>query len=174
MTTFNLRKYTLEDAKARHEAILESTEHLLPWIPYAKNCTYEDCYRFTQSAEEAWESGKDYCFVIEDQKHQFVGEAKLMDVSKDYYQNKAMIAGWVRKSRAHQGATTYAWQALAKFGFEELGLQRIELMIMPGNEKSIATVKKIGAIEEGYLRNQWIFNGVTQDVLLFSLTPELR
>ncbi|MCD6048492.1 MAG: rimL [Gammaproteobacteria bacterium] len=166
------RPYKLNDIESRFEAIKESEDYLLPWIPWAKGYTLEACKSWVQGAHEAWENGKDYCFAIIDAaSEEYIGEVKLLNVHRAYFESKAAVGYWVRKSYAGKGIAVEALKWMTAYAFRELGLYRVEIMIMPENEKSLRVARKAGAKEEGCLRNQWIFNGQPQDVVLFSFIP---
>jgi RimJ/RimL family protein N-acetyltransferase len=61
---------------------------------------------------------------------------------------------------------------LARFAFEELGLNRIEIMSDVENKKSRRVAEKVGAKQEGILRNRICFHGNPKDVYMFSLIPD--
>jgi RimJ/RimL family protein N-acetyltransferase len=61
---------------------------------------------------------------------------------------------------------------LARFGFEDLGLQRIEITAAVGNVASQRVAEKIGAVREGLLRNRFLLQGRSHDAYLYSLIPE--
>ncbi len=51
---------------------------------------------------------------------------------------------------AGQGLMTEAVQAAAQFGFERLGLHRLEANIQPDNVRSIRLVRRLGFRQEGF------------------------
>lgn len=55
------------------------------------------------------------------------------------------------------------------FGFDQLGLHRIEADVDPRNTASIALLEKFGFKEEGYLRERYHINGEIQDAVLYGL-----
>ena len=166
-----IRPYTMEDVVERFEAVRQSEDHLLPWIPWAKNYTLEKSQDWVEQALEAWGKEKDYCFVILDKNNHYIGEVKLLNVNRHYYESKASAAYWIRGSNIRRGAASTALKLIAEFAFNELKLHRVEIMILPENTKSLGVAKKVGAKKEGMLRNQWLFDGSLQDVILFSIIP---
>jgi hypothetical protein len=64
---------------------------------------------------------------------------------------------------------TEALTALLEFGFETLGLNRIEALVMPDNAASFALLNKLGFSEEGLLREYDYFKDEFQDLICFSL-----
>jgi RimJ/RimL family protein N-acetyltransferase len=72
---------------------------------------------------------------------------------------------------AHWG-NGYAAEAVhrtCQFGFEQLGLRRIEADIDPRNHASIQVIEKAGFQREGVLRERYIYNGEIQDVVYYGL-----
>ena len=62
-----------------------------------------------------------------------------------------------------------ALRALIGYGFEHLNLNRIEADIDPLNEASLKTVKRLGFVREGLLRERWIVNGEISDSVIYGL-----
>ena len=54
---------------------------------------------------------------------------------------------------------TEAARAVIKFGFETLGLHRMEASFMKGNEASLRVMEKLGMTFEGYLRDCMFVKG---------------
>ena len=69
-----------------------------------------------------------------------------------------------------QGIMTEALDAIIGFGFREVGLNRIQAVVMPGNEGSEKLLDKLGFQREGILREyeNWGEKGYV-DVMMFSL-----
>jgi RimJ/RimL family protein N-acetyltransferase len=63
----------------------------------------------------------------------------------------ANVGYWVRTSRTGQGIATAAVRLVARFGFEDLGLRRLELLIAVHNVASRRVAEKVGATLEGVL-----------------------
>ena len=65
---------------------------------------------------------------------------------------------------------TEALDAVIGFGFREVGLNRIQAVVMPGNEGSDKLLEKLGFRREGVLREyeNWREKGYV-DVVMFSL-----
>lgn len=67
-----------------------------------------------------------------------------------------------------------ALTAILEFGFQKVGLKRIEAVLMPENEASIGLLRGLGFTQEGVLR-QYEFWGVEKglvDLMMFSLLNE--
>ncbi len=84
----------------------------------------------------------------------------------------ANLGYWIRTSSARQGVATAGIPLVARFGFEELKLNRIEIIVATGNIPSQGAATKIGATREGRLRNRLIVRENVYDAIMFSLIPE--
>lgn len=67
----------------------------------------------------------------------------------------AHIGYWIDRAYANRGYTTRAVNLITQFGFQDLGLHRIEINIRPENAPSIKVAKKAGYIFEG-LRQRYL------------------
>src|SRR2546426_152345 len=93
---------------------------------------------------QAWDEGQEYSFVIVDSASgTFVGGSGLNQVN--LANRLANLGYWVRTSWANRGAATAATFLTARFGFEKIGLQRIEIVAAVGNKASPRVGEKIGA-----------------------------
>jgi ribosomal-protein-alanine N-acetyltransferase len=87
---------------------------------------------------------------------------------------------WLREHRAEigydlaraywgQGIMQEALGALLALAFERLELNRIEALVMPGNERSMALLARLGFVHEGTLREYDHFKGRFQDLEMYAL-----
>jgi ribosomal-protein-alanine N-acetyltransferase len=68
-----------------------------------------------------------------------------------------------------RGITSAALQAVISFGFDRMRLNRLQALVMPGNEASAGLLRKLGFQEEGLLREYAFFRGRFNDLRCFSL-----
>lgn len=68
-----------------------------------------------------------------------------------------------------QGIMKEALAAIIQFGFEQLKLNRIEALVMVGNEASASLLRSLGFQEEGTLREHDYFKGRFHDMRCFAL-----
>ena len=68
-----------------------------------------------------------------------------------------------------QGIMREALDVLLAYSFETLALNRIEALVMPGNERSAHLLKHLGFTNEGTLRDYDYFKDAHQDLQMFSL-----
>lgn len=82
---------------------------------------------------------------------------------------KAEIGYELTPEHWNKGIMTEAIGAIIPYGFEVLGLNRIEAMIDPGNEGSRRLLLKNGLTEEGLLREYYWEKGQFVDAIVFSI-----
>ena len=78
---------------------------------------------------------------------------------------------WVRRSRARQGIATGAARLLARYAFEVLALNRMEIVVAVDNQASLRVAEKVGAVREGVLRHRIMLQRELHDAVMFSLLP---
>ena len=79
----------------------------------------------------------------------------------------AHIGYWIDQRFANRGYTTRAVKLLTKFGFEQLGLHRIEINLRPENEASKQVAIKAGFLLEGARNNYLHIAGDWRDHVTF-------
>jgi ribosomal-protein-alanine N-acetyltransferase len=76
-----------------------------------------------------------------------------------------LVAPWARG----RGIALRAVGLLCRFGFGELGAERIEICAEPENTASLRVAEKAGFVREGLLREYQVVKGVRRDMVMFSL-----
>ena len=83
----------------------------------------------------------------------------------------ANLGYWVRTSRTGSGIATEAARQVARYGFEQLGFQRLEIVVDTDHIPSLKIAQKLGAVREGLLRNRGYLHGTPRDAFMHSLIP---
>ncbi len=81
------------------------------------------------------------------------------------------IGYWVRQSRQDCGIARQAVALLRDFGFQQLGLFRLEIVMGVGNTASEAVAIAAGATFECRARNRIFLHYLPFDALVYSLVP---
>jgi RimJ/RimL family protein N-acetyltransferase len=167
-----LRTFRAEDADALYEAARESIAELSIWLPWChENYSIEETKEFIGSRELAAQGGEWYSFgIFERDSGKFLGGVGINFINRVH--QMANLGYWVRTSATGRGIATAATRLAAKFGCEQLSLQRIEIVVAVENEASQRVAEKAGATREGVLRNRLLIRGEKLDAVLFSLVPE--
>ena len=167
-----LRPFRDGDASALYEAVRESISEVSPWLPWChKDYSIEESREFIGSRELASQGGEWYSFgIFEADSGKFQGGVGINFINRVH--QMANLGYWVRTGAAGRGIATRATRLVARFGFEQLGLHRIEIVAAVGNVPSQRVAEKAGARREGVLRRRLLIRGESLDAVLFSLVPE--
>ncbi|HEY3060769.1 MAG TPA: GNAT family protein [Chloroflexota bacterium] len=152
------------------EAARESLREIAPSMrTWRGGASYEVAAHHVAESIAAWRTGSWYDFAIwRIGSETFLGRVGLDRISAS---GTANIGYWVRTSQTAQGIATAAVRLVARFGFEELGLQRLELLIAVDNLASRRVAEKIGGTFEGVLPAGRHGDGeLEHDSYCFSLT----
>lgn len=122
---------------------------------------------------EGYDEGYSLIWSLEHRKTGcFLGTAGFEDFS--FLDFKAEAGFSLLSSQQGMGYMTEAMIAIIGFGFESIGLNRIEAMVHPENTGALKLVEKLGFTSEGRLRKSIFFNGHFHDQLVFSMLNEER
>ena len=168
-----LRKYEIAFAPMLFEAAIESKggdfSHWMPWCH--ENYTMEESEDFIAKSIENWNNQTEYDYAIFDaQDETFLGGVSLNLLNRE--RGSANLGYWVRTNRQKRGIAQAAARLLAKTGFEDLELNRIEIAMAIENYASQKTAEKSGATREGTLRKLLSIGGVQHDAMMFSFVRE--
>jgi ribosomal-protein-serine acetyltransferase len=108
--------------------------------------------------------------VLEEATERYLGSCGLCPVEREH--RTAGLGFWVRTSATRRGAATSAARLVVAFGFAELGLHRIELMVAVDNAASHRVAEKIGAAYEGTLRRRLVLPAGPTDMAMYALIDE--
>lgn len=168
---FVIRPYQPGDAPLLYEAAAESIADIYPWMPWCHpGYTVEESEQWLQTCLADYEAKRAFDFVVHDQNTgQFLGAVAINQLHPVH--QFANLGYWVRSTCAGQGIAATATWMCARFGFEELGLRRIEIVAAVGNRRSQRVAEKVGATREGVLRNRLKIGDVWHDAVMYSLIP---
>ena len=170
--TISIRSYREEDADTLYEAVRESIADVSPWLPWChEDYSIEESREFVSTRGKSAADGEWYSFgVFEKDSGKFLGGVGLNFINRVHLM--ANLGYWVRTSSVGRGVATSATRLAARFGFEKLGLHRIEIVAAVENIASQRVAEKAGALREGLLRKRLLISGESKDAMLFSLVPE--
>ena len=165
-----LRPYREGDGPLLFEAVRESIAEISPWLPWChQNYSIEESREFVASREAAAQGDEHYSFAVFSKQNdrQLLGGVGLNFINRVHQFGN--LGYWVRTNAAGQGVATRATRLAARFGFEQLGLQRIEIVASVDNVASQRVAERVGAVREGVLRKRLLIGGEPQDAVMFSL-----
>ena len=166
-----IEKITLEQFGEFYEAAVESGKEwfnagVIPKPDLSRN----DWEHMIKEFIALWEQDSAYVFyVLDGTNNQIVGIALLNQIYRLHQIGN--LAYVVRTSRTGDGIATEAARLVAQYGFEKLGLQRIEIVVHKDNSPSLKVAQKLGALREALLRNRLLIHGVPSEAYLHSLIP---
>ncbi len=168
----------LEDELVRIEPLQEKHfDLLLPtamqeslWLfTVAKINSAADFRKYFDTALEEKQNKRSYPFAYyHKQQQQYIGCTRFGNIE---FPHKKVEIGWtwLHPSLQGTGFNKHCKFLLLRFGFETLGLNRIELKTNLLNLKSQKAMLKIGALKEGIFRKNIINDdGTTRDTVYFS------
>ncbi|MGH2653294.1 MAG: GNAT family N-acetyltransferase [Actinomycetota bacterium] len=151
LTTDRLRLEPIgpEHAEELWRATETSLPELRPWMFWAAGADQDSTRAFAEEAEREWVEGIAYHFAIRDRDG--LGGALGIEVPVPV-RRLGEIGYWVASARAGRGYATEAGSAVVAFGFDALGLYRLELRAGVENPASQRVAEKLGFRREGTLR----------------------
>lgn len=161
-----LRPLKPEDAQALF-AIFSDQEVMRYWntAPWA---SLDDAQRFIQTSSEAMDAQESMTLGIA-QKTTGALIGKCMLFNYEPGSKRAEIGFGIGRPHWGHGFVAEAGRALLAYGFDTLGLRRVEAEIDPKNVSSGKTLERLGFVQEGLLRQRWEINGVVSDSALYGL-----
>jgi RimJ/RimL family protein N-acetyltransferase len=159
--SLDLRPWREDDVPAIHAACQDP--ELLRWLPLIpRPYTLEDARAFVAEPDGP------YSFAIEEDGRLAGSIAMRVDE-----QNATGNLGyWCVPEARGRGVVTRALRLLCRYGFDELGLGRLELITDPDNHASQRVAEKVGFRREGVLRSHLLHpDGRRRDSVMFSLLP---
>lgn len=102
---------------------------------------------------------------------QLVGEINISSVQRGPFQS-AYVGYWIDERHAGRGYMPEAVVVVCRHAFEELGLHRLQIAIIPRNDPSNRVVEKLGIRFEGTALRYLEINGVWEDHNRYGITAE--
>lgn len=171
--TITIRTHKSSDVHPYFEAVRESvaevSRHLL-WCH--QDYSIEEAQIWIEKMiPRFWEQRSEYHFVITDAlTGSILGGCGLDEVN--WINQTANLGYWVRTSRTRQGIATAASRLLARFGFEQLQLKRIDIVTSIENTPSARVIEKLNPSEKKQAKNNSSADESMLDTVVSSLFPQ--
>ncbi len=115
------------------------------------------------------ESGRACQMMIIDKKDDKpLGSVDIKDIDHAHHKGEYGIFIGDEAARG-RGIGTEAAKLMIQYGFEKLGLHRIYLRALAGNEQAIRSYEKAGFEHEGYLKDDVCINGKYVDIVWMAI-----
>jgi RimJ/RimL family protein N-acetyltransferase len=158
-----LRPWRVEDADAVLAALQDDEVRL--WNGFGEVTVEEVGVWLTRRMN--WASGDHASWAVVDEDDRLVGSVSLHSV--DAVQNDAEIGYWTVPAARGRGVAATVVDAVCRWAFEELPVDRIELCHAVENVASGRVAEKAGFRREGRLRRSFRYgDGVKHDELLWA------
>jgi len=180
-----LRPLTPADFPAWQEVRRRNEAWLTPWEP-ARNANLPDVVESAEAfamrcsaRERERQLGTGFGFGIfvlstgyrRRTRETFCGEINLSSVQRGPFQS-AYVGYWIDRAQAGHGYMPEALVLVARFAFEQVHLHRIQVSIIPRNQRSRRVVEKLKLRDEGIAQRYLEINGVWEDHVRYALTVE--
>lgn len=109
--------------------------------------------------------------IIDKQNQKVIGDCGFHTWYLDHNRAEIGYALFNDQSKG-KGVMTEVLKRVIEYGFDTLGLLRIEAFISPENIASLKTVAKYGFTKEGQMRHHYLKNGNYDDSVIYSLLKQ--
>lgn len=163
-----LRQIRKEDIHAYHQAINSSSPECNKYTGGPSKLSLEVIDNYLNRIIKD-DSRFDY-LMIQDEK--IIGEVVLNEISDDDSANIRIAI--FDENYFGKGYGSYAMNYMLKVGFEDAGLNRIELEVYDFNERAYGMYKKLGFVEEGRLRQAYKSDDYHDIIVMSMLKKEYK
>lgn len=161
-----LRKMTLDDAEAVFA--YASDPEVSRYTSWETHRSIEESRAFLELAVRKYESGDEPDWgIVYKGDHRFVGTCGFVNRSPDHA--RAELGYAIHRGYWGRGLVPEAVRAMIRFGFERIGLNRIEARCIAENTASTRVMEKAGMIYEGTLRQREFIKGAYRDMKLYAI-----
>ena len=156
------------------DAVAESMNEISLWLPWAKYYpSISQAETYLEMCNNSW-LAKDNnniglpLWLIDKNSHRFIGNITMWNILWEI--PKFEFGYWIRTSETNKGYITEAVNALTRYCFSQLGVNRIEIRCERENVRAQKVPKKLGFNLDGILRNSTlaVADGKLTDTVLFS------
>ncbi len=166
-TTIRLEKINLSMAQVIFDTVVRDKKYLKTWLPFVEYTQQlEDTKLFIQSVSDDDNSRKKAIYSIW-VNEEFAGLIGFNDI--DWANKKTELGYWLAEKMQGKGIITLCAQKLIRYAFQKLKLNRIQIKVAVGNEKSAAIPKRLGFYFEGIERNGELIENKFHDLEIYSL-----
>lgn len=139
---FHLRRPTLDDTQALHDAVKASFAELHPWMPW---CTepveLSDQREFIERSETGWSEQTTFNWLIVDAGGHLIGTIGLMDRVGP---GGLEVGYWLRTDATGRGVMTRAAARVTDIALGLPGVERVEIHCDAANVASSAVPRRLG------------------------------
>jgi [ribosomal protein S5]-alanine N-acetyltransferase len=138
---------------------------------FERGFTESDARRWIAANRTHWDGGLARLAVVDAATDRPVG---VIGMEVDWRRQSAELFYWLAARDRGHGLMTRALRLISDWALDEVGLDRLFLIIEPVNKASRAVARRAGYRREGLLRSYQPFKGGRADFECWSLLPEDR
>ena len=162
-----LERVNLSMAETIFMAIDRDRNYLKTWLPFVEFTEQvSDTERFLQNVIFETKNNTNETFSIW-YKEEFAGLLGLNLI--DHLNKKAEIGYWLAEKMQGKGIITNSTERLIHYAFQKLSINRVQIKVAVGNEKSAAIPQRLGFKLEGIERNGELHGQKFLDLEIYSL-----
>ncbi|NIF81898.1 GNAT family N-acetyltransferase [Comamonas sp. Tr-654] len=144
MESIELCRVSRVDANELIAANRESHQYHHPWVaPFTEQTGFDSWYSRSLTGANVGLVVREYT------SKEVVGIVNINEIVGGVFQS-AYLSYYGMSKFQRRGLMTSALHATVSYAFEELGLHRLEANIQPMNHASIALVRRVGFLKEGF------------------------
>jgi ribosomal-protein-serine acetyltransferase len=145
-------------------------EYLGQWLPWVSETNHpDDVAAFTRRCLEQFARNEGFHAGIW-YEEKFAGCVGFKPI--DWTNLKTEIGYWLASQFQGKGLMTDAVRMLTTHCFEEWKLNRVEIRVACGNERSAGVPRRLGYLHEGTLRQASRLHGQMVDLRVFSMLAQ--
>jgi RimJ/RimL family protein N-acetyltransferase len=161
-----LRPWRAEDVPRAAEICRDP--EISRWTSVPRPYTEEHARTWIEQTRRDWERGEgEAAFAVTDAGGGEVLGAIGLRLTGSR-EGEGSVGYWVAADARGHGVATGALRLVAEWAFRSLGLRRLELVTLPGNEASQRVAEKAGFRREGVLPRHLEHDGEPRDCVLYS------
>lgn len=170
-----IRPFKSSDASNLQRAILGSVDHVGLWLDWCTpRYTLSVARSWVRESMALWSEGAVFRWAIVPMEPSSLRSNPILgcvEINVPAIGTPVARMGyWVAREVLGRGVCTQAAVQALQWGFEQLNLERVELLIQPDNEASIAVAKKLGATFQERLEGAIAFHDQRKAADLYAVT----
>ncbi|EKD70431.1 MAG: hypothetical protein ACD_46C00535G0004 [uncultured bacterium] len=175
---FNIKPIILTDSDVQLEPLNESHQNELfqaaqnenIWVYNSSKAFGEKFYPWFEKAVNAFQLRQQFPFIVRRlSDQQIIGSTRYYDINDEHRRLTIGYTWYIPEVWGSYVNPTCKF-LLLKCAFEKLQMNRVEFVTDSRNARSRAAIKKLGATEEGVLRQHMVLeDGFVRDTVVFSI-----
>lgn len=163
-----LRPLELSEASVVLEAVSESRDTVGKWMSWAsESYSLDDAKTWIRTCNEERENGLSHEYgIFATSNDRFVGVAGFNQFNR--LNGFCNLGYWIRGTAQRQGYATAAIELLKNYAFDQLHLNRVEVVVVEGNQPSANVAVRAGAHFEGIARRRLKLHGKAVNARMYS------